>query len=189
MKKMLLALSLFGGIACNSNAAEYVIDTKGAHASVNLKINHLGYSWITAKFTDFSGKFSYEKDQFDDASVVVTIHTASFDSNHAERNKHVKSSDFLDAEKYPEATFTSTKVENVDASNFRIMGNLNLHGITKLIVIDAQKVGEGKDPWGGYRAGFEGKTTIALADFGITNNLGPASAYVELTLQVEGIKQ
>ncbi len=61
--------------------------------------------------------------------------------------------------------------------------------MTKEIVIDAETIGEGKDPWGGYRVGFSGTTTIALTDFAIKMDLGPASKTVELNLHIEGIKQ
>lgn len=189
MKKTLLALSFLSTLTFNSYAADYVIDTKGAHASVNFKIQHLGYSWLTGRFNTFEGKFSYDPTKPEASSVSVTINTDSFDSNHADRDKHIKSEDFLHASKYPQAQFVSTKVENVGAGKLKISGNLTLHGVTNAIVIDANKVGEGKDPWGGYRAGFEGTTRIALADYGITYNLGPASTHVELTLQIEGVKQ
>lgn len=189
MKKSLLAIGLFGLLSFNSIAADYVIDTKGAHASVNFKIQHLGYSWLTGRFNDFSGEFSYDAAKPEASNVKVTIDTSSFDSNHAERDKHIQSEDFLYVSKYPQATFESTKVEDLGAGNLKIVGDFTLHGVTNSIVIATEKVGEGKDPWGGYRVGFEGTTRIALADYGITTNLGPASAYVELTLQVEGIKQ
>ena len=189
MKKSILALGLLGGLAFNSFAADYVIDTQGAHASVNFKIQHLGYSWLTGRFNDFSGKFSYDQAKPEASSISVTINTASLDSNHADRDKHIKGSDFLNVSKFPEAKFVSQKVEDEGAGNLKITGDLTLHGVTKSIVIQAKKVGEGKDPWGGYRAGFEGTTRIAMADYGMTYNLGPASAYVELSLHVEGIKQ
>ncbi|WP_340678780.1 YceI family protein [Paraglaciecola sp.] len=189
MKKTLLTVSLLSALAFNSYAADYVIDTKGAHASINFKIQHLGYSWLTGRFNDFDGKFSYDAAKPAASSVNVTINTESFDSNHADRDKHIKGDDFLHVSKYPQAKFVSTKVEDVGAGNLKIFGNFTLHGVTNSIVIEADKVGEGKDPWGGERAGFEGTTRIALADYGITYNLGPASTHVELTLQVEGVKQ
>jgi len=189
MKKTLLALSFLSALAFNSYAADYVIDTKGAHASVNFKIQHLGYSWLTGRFNTFEGKFTYDPAKPEASTVNVTINTDSFDSNHADRDKHIKSEDFLHASKYPQAKFVSTKVDDVGAGKLKISGNLTLHGVTNAIVIEADKVGEGKDPWGGYRAGFEGTTRIALADYGITYNLGPASTHVELMLQIEGVKQ
>jgi len=72
---------------------------------------------------------------------------------------------------------------------FQIVGDLTLHGVTKSVTIDASHIAGGNDPWGGYREGFEGTTTIALKDFGINFNLGPASETVELSLYVEGIKK
>jgi polyisoprenoid-binding protein YceI len=190
MKKTLLAagllLSLF---TVGANAAEYVIDTKGAHASVNFKIQHLGYSWLLGRFNSFEGQFSYDADKPTESTISVTIDTNSVDSNHAERDKHLKSNDFLYVDKYPQAKFVSTKVEEMGGGKLKVHGDFTLHGMTNNIVITTNKIGEGKDPWGGYRAGFEGTTRISMADYGITKNLGPASSHVDLTLHIEGIKQ
>jgi polyisoprenoid-binding protein YceI len=189
MKKLMLSTALLGLLTSHVFAADYVIDTKGAHASINFKIQHLGYSWLTGRFNDFEGKFNFDDAKPEASTINVTIDTASFDSNHADRDKHIKSEDFLHTSKYPQASFVSTKVESLGAGKFKVIGDFTLHGVTNSIVINAEKIGEGKDPWGGYRAGFEGSTRIALADYGITYNLGPASSYVDLNLQIEGIKQ
>ena len=121
----------------------------------------------------------------------MTIDTTSVDSNHAERDKHLRGSDFLEVEKYPEAKFVSKRISDIDdgGEEFDIVGDLTLHGVTKEITIEVEKVGEGKDPWGGYRVGFEGEAEIRMKDFGITKDLGPASQVVELTLHIEGIRQ
>lgn len=182
-----LAGSMLAG--SSALAADYVIDTKGAHAAINFKIQHLGYSWLTGRFNDFSGDFTYDPDNLADSEISVMIDPASVDSNHAERDKHLRGSDFLNVDKYPEAKFVSTSITNVDGDEFDVVGDLTLHGVTKEITIEAEKVGEGKDPWGGYRAGFEGETEIRLKDFGIDYDLGPASRTVELELHVEGVKQ
>lgn len=182
-----LAGSMLAGTS--ALAADYVIDTKGAHASINFKIQHLGYSWLTGRFNDFSGEFTYDPDNLADSEISVMIDPSSVDSNHAERDKHLRGSDFLNVDKYPEAKFVSTSITNVDGDAFDLVGDLTLHGVTKQITIEAEKVGEGKDPWGGYRAGFEGETEIRLKDFGIDYDLGPASRTVQLELHVEGIKQ
>jgi polyisoprenoid-binding protein YceI len=97
--------------------------------------------------------------------------------------------DFLDVEKFPEANFISISYVEGENGKAILKGNLTLHGVTKAVEIKVAQVGGGKDPWGGFRRGFEGQTRIALKDFGITKNLGPASAELDLTFAFEGIKQ
>jgi len=190
MKKTLFAAAFaLTAFTQQAFAADYIIDEKGAHASINFKIQHLGYSWLTGRFDKFSGTFSYDPKNPQASSVKVNIDPASLNSNHAERDKHLKSDDFLDVSKFKTASFVSTSVADKGNNEMAIKGNLTLHGVTKEIVIDAVKIGEGSDPWGGYRAGFSGTTRIALKDFGIMTNLGPASTHVDLELHVEGIKK
>lgn len=192
MLKKALTVSLISGsllLALPANADDYVIDTKGAHASINFRIKHLGYSWLTGRFDRFSGQFSFDEKDPSAAKISVDIDTASVNSNHAERDKHLRSADFLEVSKYPKATFKSTKVEANADGTAKVTGDLTLHGVTKEIVIDAKMVGSGKDPWGGYRTGFTGTTSLKMADFGIKRDLGPASAVVEMQLEVEGVRQ
>ncbi|MEZ5477663.1 MAG: YceI family protein [Thiolinea sp.] len=110
MKRILTASLLATGLTLGSlaQAEDYVIDTEGMHASINFRIQHLGYSWLYGRFNDFSGTFSYDEAKPEDAKVEVSIKTDSVDSNHAERNKHLRSDDFLGVEKFPEAKFVST---------------------------------------------------------------------------------
>ena len=189
MKKLLLSAALLSLMATGANAADYVIDNKGAHASINFKIQHLGYSWLTGRFNTFEGQFSFDQAKPEDSKISVKIDTTSVDSNHADRDKHLKSDDFLHVAKYPEAKFVSTKVEDLGGGKLKVHGDFTLHGMTNKIVIMTNKVGEGKDPWDGYRVGFEGTNRIAMSDYGITKNLGPASTHVDLTLHIEGVKQ
>ncbi len=191
LRKLTTSLILAGLTFASSTlmAADYVIDTKGAHASIKFRIQHLGYSWLYGRFNDFDGKFSYDEAAPEKASVEVNIKTASVDSNHAERDKHLRSDDFLNVDKYPEAKFVSTGYSPGKDGKGTVKGNLTLHGITKPLEIDVQFIGAGKDPWGGYRSGFEGTTKFSRTDFGIMKNLGPKSNDVEMTLSVEGIRQ
>ncbi len=193
LKKSLLALvvSSIGVVVLPAAADTYVIDTKGAHASINFAIKHLGYSVLTGRFDKFEGEFSYDPAKPEASTVNVTIDTASINSNHAERDKHLRSDDFLNVEKFPKATFVSKSISltGTEKGEFDIVGDLTLNGVTKSVTIDVEKVGEGKDPWGGYRAGFSGETEIKLKDFNVKMDLGPASQTVKLTLEVEGIKQ
>lgn len=191
MIKKTLAALLLGSVLSSGAAlaADYVIDQEGQHAFVNFKISHLGYSWLYGTFKDFEGTFSYDQKQPEASNVNVTLRTASLDSNHAERDKHLRGADYLNTSKHPKATFASTRVLSTGEGTADIIGDLTLNGVTKEVLIHAEFIGEGNDPWGGYRAGFEGKTTLQLADFGIKANLGPASESVELTLSVEGVRQ
>lgn len=169
-------------------AEEYLIDTKGSHASIQFKVSHLGYSFVVGRFNDFTGKFSYDEKDPSKATVEVTIDTASVDSNHAERDKHVRSADFLLVSDFPQAKFVSTSYEDLGNNKGRLIGDLTLLGVTKSITIAVTQIGAGKDPWGGYRRGFEGTVKFAMKDFGIKMDLGPASYEVELSLIVEGVR-
>jgi polyisoprenoid-binding protein YceI len=191
LKKTLAALALGSALfgAGQALAADYVIDTKGQHAFVNFKISHLGYSWLYGSFKEFEGGFSYDEKNPEASKVKVSLETASVDTNHAERDKHIRSGDFLNASKHPTATFESTSVKSTGEGAADITGNLTLNGVTKPVVIAATFVGQGEDPWGGYRAGFSGSTKLKLKDFDIQMDLGPASQEVELILSVEGVRQ
>ncbi len=190
LKKTLAALvlgsALVGGQAF---AADYAIDKQGQHAFVNFKISHLGYSWLWGTFKDFDGSFSFDAAKPEQSKVNVTLETASVDTNHAERDRHLRSDDFLNVAKHPTATFESTSVKSTGEGTADITGNLTLNGVTKPVVIAAKFIGEGDDPWGGYRAGFEGSTTLTLKDFDIKMDLGPASQTVDLIISVEGVRK
>lgn len=191
MKKHLIAAIIGSSLMLPvaANAADYVIDTQGAHASIQFSVSHLGYSFVVGRFNEFSGDFSFDESNIADAKVNVKINTNSVDSNHAERDKHLRSADFLNTSKFPEATFTSTSIVDKGNNQFVINGDFTFNGVTKPLAIDAIAIGEGKDPWGGYRAGFSGKTMFAMKDYGVKMDLGPASANVELELVVEGVKK
>jgi len=189
--QIIAALTLATALLSPARAVEehYIIDTEGAHAFIQFRIQHLGYSWLYGRFNDFAGSFSYDEDNPSASSVEVIVKTASLDSNHAERDKHLRDKDFLDVSKFPEATFKSTSYDETGDDTATLIGDLSLRGVTKPVTIAVTKIGQGPDPWGGFRRGFEGTTTIKLADFGIDEDLGPASREVELTLSVEGIRK
>lgn len=171
-----------------SLASDYVIDTEGGHAFIQFRISHLGYSWLSGRFNRFSGTFSYDEKAPSDAAVEVLIETASIDTNHAERDKHLRGEDYLDVERFPQARFVSTGYAASGESG-RLSGELTLHGVTRPIEIEVKQIGAGMDPWGGYRRGFEGATRIRLADFGITEFLGNAAREMEFSLGIEGIRR
>ncbi len=193
MKKVLLAsavsLALAGAAQADGHGGTYAFDKKGAHQFITFKISHLGYSWLYGRFNDFDGQFVYDEADPANSSVEVTIDTSSVDSNHAERDKHLRSEDFLFVDEYPQASFTSKRVEVGADGEADIIGDLTLRGVTKEVTLDAEMVGHGEDPWGGYRMGFEAETELRLKDFGIPMDLGPASETVDIIISVEGIRQ
>ena len=102
MKKLLAAGWIAAACLCFSNtamSADYVIDTKGAHASIQFRVKHLGYSWLVGRFNKFEGQFSYDADAPEKTTIEVKIDPASIDSNHAERDKHLRGDDFLHVRK------------------------------------------------------------------------------------------
>ena len=189
MKKAGLFIICISLLSNSVLADDYVIDSKGMHAFIQFRISHLGFSWLYGRFNDFSGEFSYDKNNPSTSNITVNIDPASVDSNHAERDKHLRSEDFLFVDKFPEAKFVSSAFSMNEDGSGTLNGEFTLRGITKPVTIAISKVGEGQDPWGGYRIGFEGKTSFALADYGIPKDLGPAVKEVELILSIEGVKK
>ncbi|BBP79919.1 YceI family protein [Pseudomonas gingeri NCPPB 3146 = LMG 5327] len=189
LKKTLAALAIGTALlsAGQAMAADYVIDKEGQHAFVDWKISHLGYSFVHGTFKDWSGKFSFDAKTPEASKIEVELKTASVFSNHAERDKHISSKDFLDVAKYPEAKFVSTAVKSTGEKTADVTGDLTLHGVTKPVTFKATFNGEGKDPWGGYRAGFNGTTTLNLNDFGIKGP-GPTSQTLDLDISFEGVQ-
>jgi len=192
LKQLFATLLITLAFALPAQAAEnYAFDIKGQHAFIEFKIKHLGYSWMIGSFRNFDGSFTYDEQHPENNKVDVTIETASLDTNHAERNKHLRSADFFDVEQFPTATFNSTSYVATGKDSGTLHGTLSLHGVNKEIAIEISQIGTGSDPWGGYRRGFEGHTTLHLSDYNMkkAGMLGPVAENVELFLSIEGIRQ
>ena len=184
-----IIFGVFVSLSSQAKAAEYKLDIKGTHAFIQFKIQHLGYSWIIGQFNKFDGKLKYDHTNEEASEISIVIDTASIDTNHKLRDKHLRDDKFLDVKKYPQATFISKKYKPTSLGRAILTGDFTFHGVTKSIDIEVHKMGEGKDPWGGERVGFEGTTKFALKDYNIKKKLSPASAVVELYFTLEGIKQ
>jgi polyisoprenoid-binding protein YceI len=185
--KTLTAASLALTLGTTAYAETYKIDTSGAHASINFEASHLGFSVLTGRFDTFDGSFEFDNANPAGSSVAVTIDIDSVNSNHAKRDNHLRSADFFDVSNHPSASFTSTGINVTGDKAAVITGDLTIRSITKSVDLDTTFIGEGDDPWGGYRAGFSGTTTINLGDFGMDGPLG--NAPVTLNIHVEGIRQ
>lgn len=180
-----VAFGLPGNAA--AEVEKYVIDAAGGHASINFRIRHLNFGWVYGRFNTFSGTFTYDTEAAKNSGIEIEIETASVDSNHAERDKHLRNKDFLNVDKFPKASFKSTAyTEGLGSSE--LAGELTLNGITKPISLHVEQLGNGPDPWGKYRRAFLGTTAVPLKDFGISD-FGPTARNVELTFVIEGIRQ
>ena len=193
LKNIVFILSLLMSLLSTSalHADLYLIDTVGSHASVNFKIKHLGYSWLTGRFDKFKGTFSYDEKHPEKSSIGITVQTSSINSAHALRDKHLRGNKFLNIKKYPIAKFTSDSYQPTGKNSGIVgvlKGKLSLHGVTRTVSMNIKQVGAGADPWGGFRRGFETSLTIRLHDYGIKHDLGSASEELELTIYIEGIK-
>jgi len=146
----------------------FTVDPK--HSGAEFKIRHL-MSNVGGKFTDFAGSASLDKANPAASSVEFTIQTASIDTATTDRDKHLKSVDFFDVEKFPTITFKSTKITPTQTKDtYDVTGDFTLHGVTKQVTIPVAFLGFGKDPWGNERAGFELNTTLNRKDYGMNWN-------------------
>jgi polyisoprenoid-binding protein YceI len=186
-KKLLIPAALALTLGTGAFAESYKIDTEGAHASINFKVSHLGYSFVIGRFDNFTGSFEFDAANPEAGSVNVEISTESVNTNHGKRDNHLRSADFLDAANNQTASFVSTGIKKTGDNTAIITGNLTISGITTPVDLDTVFVGEGKDPWGGYRAGFTATATINLDDYGMGGVIGKAD--VVLDIVAEGIRQ
>ena len=175
-----LALSLVSLVlfARPTWAEDYVIDVKGQHAFIQFKTPHFDFSYIIGNFTKFSGEFSYDQGNPAATTINITIDASSLDSNHAERDKHLRSSRYFDVKNYPEITFESTSFQENSDGTIEITGDLSLHGITHVVTMQANHIGHGPDPWGGYRRGLEAWFTLNPGDYGFPDWIGDVEIYV-----------
>jgi len=140
-----------------------------AHSHVEFAVKHLMISTVRGRFGELTGQVTADED-LRDAEVEASIDIASIDTRQADRDTHLRSADFFDAENHPTMTFKSTRVEPQGDGGLRVAGNLTIKGITKEVVLSVMPEGRGKDPWGGERAGFTATTKINRRDFGLTWN-------------------
>lgn len=189
MKKTLLAISLMlAGQAAFAATETYNIDT--AHSFANFSIRHV-VAKTSGSFNDIKGVVKIDKDNLANSSVDAKINVLSVSTGLAKRDDHIKKDEYLDAGKFSEISFVSSKVEAKSATEGVMTGKFTMHGVTKDISIPFTVLGFGADPWGGQRAGFEAKTVIKASDYGYAwgTKPGPIGDEVEVTLLIEGIKQ
>ena len=163
-----------------------------AHSLVEFSAKHMMITTVKGRFADVRGTVSLDTDQPGASSVAVEIASASLDTRTEQRDQHLRSADFLDAENHPLITFRSRRIEGLqlaEGSAFRIVGDLTIRGVTREIALDAIYDGQGKDPWGGERVSFSATTKLDRREFGLTWNAALETGGVlvsnEIKIQIE----
>lgn len=148
-------------------AGDYLIDPD--HSRIGFVARHAMVTKVRGSFDDFTGTARIGADATD-SSTSITIRTASITTNQTQRDNHLRSADFLDADNHPEISFRSTSVELVEPETYRVTGDLSIRDVTRPVIVDFEFTGIAKDPMGNVRAGFEGRSTINRDDFGVSFN-------------------
>lgn len=166
-----------------AQADTYNID--GSHSFVVFKVNHLGIGNSYGMFRKTSGSYTVTEAG---GSLDITIDAGSVFTADKKRDDHLKGPDFFNTKEFPNITFKSTKVER-SGDKFKVTGDLTMKGKTKSTTITFTKTGEGKDPWGNYRTGFEGELRLNRMDFGVDYMPEGLGKEVSLMIAVEGVKK
>jgi polyisoprenoid-binding protein YceI len=165
-----------------------------SHSTVEFQVKHMGIANVKGKFNEFAGTLEIGED-LAAAKATGTVKVASVDTNEAQRDAHLRSPDFFDAETHPELAFASTAIEPVDEETFRITGDLTLHGITRPVTLEAVVQGTDVDPWGNDRVGLEVVGQLKRSDYDMKFNqaLGSGNMLVgdkvKLVLDISAVKQ
>jgi polyisoprenoid-binding protein YceI len=185
---VILALILSAGFLNPAIAAEtYELDP--AHTSVVFRVKHLGVAYVYGRFNGPGGRFVFDDNSPENSSIVIHVDAKNVDTAVEKRDNHLKSPDFFAAGEHPLIKFQSRSVKKSGKNSYEISGDLTLLGKTKAISVKARQTGEGKDPWGNFRIGFETSFNIKRSDFGMDFMTSVAGDDVLLTVSVEGIRQ
>ena len=140
------------------------------HSQIEFAVRHLMITTVKGRFAGVEGTVRIDDANPSAAEVDVRIDVATIDTREPQRDAHLRSADFFDAETYPHITFRSTRSTERRGGEFKLAGDLTIHGVTREVVLDVTEEGRGKDPWGGERIGFSAVTRIKRSDFGLTWN-------------------
>ena len=165
-----------------------------AHSSVEFTVKHLGIATVRGRFREFEGRLEM-RENLKDSRALGTVKAASIDTTEPQRDDHLRSPDFFDADRYPELSFESTAIEQVEDDVYEVTGDLTLHGVTKPITLRVQPAGVEQDPWGNTRVGIEATGEISRGEYEMKFNqaLGSGnmlvSDKVRLHLDISAVRQ
>jgi polyisoprenoid-binding protein YceI len=149
-----------------ATATKWVLDPM--HSEVQFKVKHLVISTVSGFFKSFEGELDTENDDFTDAKISFSLDINSIDTNQSQRDEHLKSAEFFDAEKYPKISFQSTSFTKSGDDEYKLEGNLTVKDVTKPVTLDVEFGGAADDFYGNTKAGFEISGKINRKEFGLT---------------------
>lgn len=150
-----------------AEAGDLEIDLQ--HSTISFKVRHL-FTKVQGRFNEFSGSIAIDEENLAASSVAASIRVESIDTNVEARDKDLRSERFFDVAKHPTIEFESSEITHVSGKAGRIVGTLTMHGVSREVVLEAEFLGSGKDPWGNVRYGFTASTTVNRKDYGMTWN-------------------
>src|SRR5581483_9724491 len=155
------------------------------HSQATFSVRHLMIATVKGQFKIIRGQLHIDEQNPANSWVEAEADVASIDTRDTNRDAHLRSPDFFEAEKYPTITFKSTKVERVSGEEFKVTGDLTMHGVTKQVIFDGEYTGQIKDTFGNLRAGLSAKATINRKDFGLNWNVALESGGVMVSDNVK----
>ena len=168
-------------------ADEYQIDP--IHSSVLFRIKHLAISNVYGRFIDFKGTLIIDQEDPAKNSIEAYVAAHSIDTDTPKRDDHLQSPDFLNVNKFPMVSFRSQSWKKIDKDIFEVTGDLTLHGVTRPLTVKLEQTGSGKDPWGGYRIGFETSFSIKRNDFKMGKMHDSVGGTVYITVSIEAVRK
>jgi len=168
-------------------ADEYQIDP--IHSTVLFRIKHLAISNVYGKFIDFKGTLIIDQEDPAKNSIEAYVAARSIDTDTPKRDDHLQSPDFLNVNKFPRVSFRSQSWKKIDQDIFEVTGDLTLHGVTRPLTVKLEQTGSGKDPWGGYRIGFETSFSIKRNDFKMGKMHDSVGGTVYITVSIEAVRK
>lgn len=170
----------------------YKIDK--SHSEAIFQVRHL-VTKVRGRFTDFEGAIEFNEANPEQSSVHFTINTTSIDTAEPDRDKHLRSADFFEVEKFPQITFVSKRIVKRGAETYDVTGDLSIHGVTKEVVLPVAHMGKAKDPWGNDRIGFEAESSLNRKDYGLHWNAALETGGflvgddVKISLEIQAVGQ
>lgn len=175
-------------LAAPLNAAPEKLQIDPAHTFITFKASHIGFAWMPGLFRNFEGALTYDPDNPSNSQVEFSVEISSLATFHAERDKHLKSDDFLDAKKHPTATFKSTAYEVTGKDSAILRGDLAIKGATRPVEFEVTELASREDPWGNFRRAWSAQTELKLADFDI-DDFGGAVETATVKIAIEATRK